>query len=76
MAPDCPEKLDWPFVWWVASYRHRRLPAVLAKLRDAQAQGKSVHVLRGQGGLARFLAALPSPPQAHGTASTPDMSRP
>jgi adenylate kinase family enzyme len=32
MAPDCPERLDWGFLWYVLSFRLRVLPRVEAKL--------------------------------------------
>jgi len=32
MAPGCPERLDWGFLWYVLSFRLRALPRVEAKL--------------------------------------------
>ena len=65
MAPGCPEKLDWPFVWWVATYRRQRLPALRARLRALPATTR-VQVLRHEADLLRWLATLSDerPPSA------------
>ncbi len=59
MTPGCNEKVDLDFLWWIASYRWRRRPAVLAKLRGAATRGVRVEWLQDDAGIARFLAALP-----------------
>ncbi|MFD0724897.1 AAA family ATPase [Lysobacter brunescens] len=59
MTPGCNERIDPDFLWWIATYRWRRRPAVLVKLREAAAHGVRVEVLRSDAGIARFLAALP-----------------
>lgn len=46
MALGCPERLDAKFLWWMATYRMRRVPDILAKLRKAQHSDKSIIVLR------------------------------
>lgn len=46
MAPGCPERLDAKFLWWVTTYRIRRLPDILAELSATRHSGKTVVVLR------------------------------
>lgn len=58
MAEGCPEKLGLDFVYWVLTYRYRRRPAILAKLRLARAAGKHVVVLASRRDVQAFLAAL------------------
>lgn len=59
MTPGCDEKLDPDFLWWIASYRWRRRPRVLAKLRVADARGVRVVVLRSDAEVNAFMATLP-----------------
>jgi adenylate kinase family enzyme len=46
MTADCPEHFSWAFLWWILTYRKRRLPAILRRLEAADAQGKTTMVLR------------------------------
>jgi adenylate kinase family enzyme len=32
LTPGCPEKVDWPFLTWIWSYRRKRRPAILERL--------------------------------------------
>ena len=52
----CEERLDAGFAWWIATYRRKRLPGVLALLREAEAAGKRVIILRDAAQIERFLA--------------------
>ena len=56
MAEGCPERLDFDFLWWVLTYRWRRRPGILARLRDAEAAGKRVIVLGTPAAVAAFAA--------------------
>lgn len=60
MHPGCPEKLDLDFLWWVLTYRVRKRPAVLAKLRAwaADAPGHRVMALRSDREVSEFLDGL------------------
>ena len=57
MAPGCPERLDAGFLWWIATYRARRLPKVLSKLRSAASPGMRLVILRSSAEIERFLAS-------------------
>ena len=57
MAPGCPERLDLAFLRWVAGYRRRNRPAMLAWRRAAPASQHWV-TLRSPAEVDRFLAAL------------------
>jgi adenylate kinase family enzyme len=57
-ADGCPEKFEWEFLTWVATYRRRSRPRVV----DAIAKGAGhadVHVLRRPREVDRFLGQLP-----------------
>lgn len=60
MTPGCNEKLDLDFLWWIASYRWRKRPSVMARLRKAEAAGVRVHVLASPAAVEDFVARLPS----------------
>ena len=60
MADGCPEKLEASYLWWVATYRSRRLPRVLGQLKAAERAGKAVAVLRTPSAVARFLSEAPT----------------
>ena len=60
MADGCPEKLEASYLWWVATYRFRRLPRVLEQLKAAERAGKAVVVLRTPSAVARFLSEAPT----------------
>jgi adenylate kinase family enzyme len=59
MAKDCPEHLSWTFLWWILTYRKRRLPAVLSRLATAAAQGKTTVVLRTDREVDEFCRHVP-----------------
>ena len=59
MAPGCPERLDAAFLWWVATYRSKRLPGILGKLKAAERAGKALAILRNHREVARFLSEAP-----------------
>lgn len=59
MAPGCPERLEWGFVWYTATFRNAVLPATRAKMADFT--GETI-VLRSSNEVAAFLrAASPEP---------------
>lgn len=60
MAPGCHERLDARFLWWVATYRIRRLPGVLEKLDAAQRRGKRLVILRTALEVEDFLSRAPT----------------
>ena len=51
----CNEQLSADFLWWALTYRRRRLPRLLSRLRAAEREGKKVHVLRSRQQVPRFL---------------------
>jgi adenylate kinase family enzyme len=56
-ADGCPERFDAKFLWWIATYRRRSRPKVLAAIaRDAP--DAEVHILRRPSDVASFLAGL------------------
>lgn len=58
MAAGCTETLGLDFAYWVLTYRFRRRPAILAKLRLASVAGKHVVVLASRREVQAFLATL------------------
>ena len=56
-APGCPEHLDWEFLRWIANYRRRSRPRVLAQL-EAAAPDLDVDVLRHPRDAQRFLESV------------------
>jgi hypothetical protein len=56
-AEGCPECFDLPFYRWVASYRRRSRPIVLAAI-DEHCRDADVHVLRSPRAVRRFLASV------------------
>lgn len=59
MAPGCPETIDPRFLWWIALYRWRNRPAVLARFAEAAAAGKRTVVLDSEAAVEAYFAALP-----------------
>ena len=57
-APGCPEHLDLEFLRWIASYRRRSRPRVLARI-EAAAPDLDVRVLRRPREARRFLEGIP-----------------
>lgn len=62
MAAGCEEKLDLKFLRWIWDYPATRRPGILALLRAARAEGKTVVVLRDPRALERWLRGLTAPP--------------
>ena len=56
-ASGCPEHLDWEFLRWIATYRRRSRPRVLAQL-EAGAPDLDVRVLRRPRDAQRFLESI------------------
>jgi adenylate kinase family enzyme len=56
MAPGCPEKIDWEFVAWVATFRRKSRPHVLESL--AKHEHLRVVTLRNPHEVARFVEGL------------------
>ena len=44
MTEGCPERLEWPFLKWIWTYRRDRLPKILRKLNELKS-GKNVIIL-------------------------------
>jgi adenylate kinase family enzyme len=55
-APGCPEHLDWEFLRWIATYRRRSRPRVLAQLEAAP--DLDVRVLRRPRDAQRLLESV------------------
>lgn len=53
-ASGCPERLDRQFLWWVATYRRRSRPRVLAAIAE-YGRHAEVRVIRSPRGVRRFL---------------------
>ncbi len=56
-AAGCPERLDRQFLWWVATYRRRSRPKVLAAIAKDAGHAR-LHVLRRPRDVDRFLRAV------------------
>lgn len=55
VAPGCPEHLTWEFMWWVWTYRIRRRPALLRRLKEVR-DTKQVFILQTEIDVEHFLA--------------------
>lgn len=68
LAPGCPERLNadfFRFLWWIWTFRQRKLPALMARLRAAT--GLQVAHLRRDRDVAAFVQALRRCPAAEPT---------
>ena len=54
-ADGCPEKFEWSFIKWVATYRGRSLPRTIAAITKDAAHAH-LHVLRRPRDVERFLS--------------------
>jgi adenylate kinase family enzyme len=43
MNKGCEEKLDWTFIKWVAGYKRKKTPGILAFLDEMKTSGKEIH---------------------------------
>lgn len=59
IAPGCPEKVDWPFIQWIWSYRKRSRPLALQKLEKYQAD-HTIIILHSPAETRRFLEKMQS----------------
>ncbi len=59
MTPNCPERISFEFLWWVATYGWRRRPGILALL-DRCRVTKQVFIFRTKIDVDRFLEELGS----------------
>lgn len=57
MGPGCPEMIDLEFLGWIASFRRKSRPKIVAALR-AQEEGLQVVVLRSPREAREFLASV------------------
>ena len=57
MVADCPERLDWQFLHYIATYRLTRRPGIMRKLAAVKEE-KQVFVLPNRKATNRFLASL------------------
>jgi adenylate kinase family enzyme len=57
MTEGCHEKLDLDYFWWIISYRLKRRPRVLGKLRNL-GEGKRVLILKSRKAAEDFLSAV------------------
>jgi adenylate kinase family enzyme len=59
MAPGCAEKIDFEFVWWILTYRHRKRRSLLPALRTwAGAPGRRLLVLTSPRAVRAFAESL------------------
>jgi adenylate kinase family enzyme len=56
-ADGCPEKFEWSFIKWVATYRRRSRPRVIDAIANDAAHAR-VHVLRRPRDVERFVSRL------------------
>lgn len=69
MGRNCPEKVDWPFLWYVVRWRTRHQQPITHLLAEAASRGVEVRRLRSRAELERWLgdASAANPPGArHG----------
>lgn len=57
LGPGCPEKIDWPFLWYIGRYRATRRARLLTRL-EHYAPGRRIVILRSQAEVRRFLSHL------------------
>lgn len=57
MAPGCPERLDFKYLWWVSTFRLKRRRKILRKLE--QQKEKRVLIFNSRRAANDFLEALP-----------------
>lgn len=57
MAPGCPERWQWAFVWWILSYPQTRLPGVLSRLAALPSETRVVR-LRSTREVEAFVSSL------------------
>jgi adenylate kinase family enzyme len=61
MAPGCAEKIDFEFVWWILTYRHRKRRDLLPRLKTwAETPGRRLAVLPSPGEVRAYLESLPA----------------
>lgn len=58
-APDCPERFDLHFLFYVLHYNKSRRPGILNRLKTQAELGKTVHILSGNTAVKAFVASLP-----------------
>jgi adenylate kinase family enzyme len=58
VAPGCPERLTWSFLWWIWTYPTRRRAAVLARLAALRPDQLAV-TLRSTEEVEAFFASVP-----------------
>ncbi|MBT2640613.1 DNA topology modulation protein [Bacillus sp. ISL-41] len=54
----CPESLDWDFIKWVAQYKRKNAPGIMAKLEEFKFQGKEIYHLTNPRETEAFLEGL------------------
>ena len=59
MPAGCPEKIDWPFVKWVWTFRSRSRPKQMALINSMRG-AKQIEVFRSRRDAYRWLDSLPS----------------
>jgi adenylate kinase family enzyme len=57
MAPECEERLGWPFLMWIVRYRRERRPGILRKLSNLS-PATQVVLLRSSREVAAFLDSV------------------
>ena len=55
MNEGCPERLDWEFIKWVAQYRSKKAPGIIAILEEFKHQGKEVYHLTNPRETEKFI---------------------
>ncbi|RSD29335.1 DNA topology modulation protein [Mesobacillus subterraneus] len=58
MNEGCPEKLDWEFIKWVATYKRKKAPDIQARMERLREQGKEIYHFTSPGETARFIEKL------------------
>ncbi len=58
MAPQCPEKVDRAFLWYVVRWRARHVRPLGRQLAEAASRGVGVHRVRGREELERWLGQV------------------
>ncbi len=63
MAPHCPEKVDWTFLWYVVRWRARHVRPLGGQLAEAAARGLGVHRVHSREELERWLGQVAVVPE-------------
>lgn len=57
MPEDCPEKIDWPFILYIANYNKSRKPGIMKKLANLRSDQQAI-ILKNDKETRQFIQSL------------------